>query len=1846
TTVTQQFTYTPTADGDYYGAGGVLTEVNSNDLVTDGSKWYTNPLLTVNLSQNNTPTVDATTITWEESDFYPNKLYEITAEYNDPDGREDIKYARLQLNHPTGFDNSVTLQWNNTTREFYAWDLDSSKNNVETYVDTVLNVISEDLGQTGYRLTWQFALKPNWFETETGIKVGIQVEDKAETSSEWTYTIGDHGYILPEYGVTVLSHGFNPGRDVKNGQLINMTSLAEAIVKKAGKGRILYYDKNDGLFKKDIFDLTDYINTSDGETVLIFDWERESNNDVRGYSESAADALFSALIKAEQNSQLALDNLHLIGHSRGTVVTSELAERLNYYGYEIDQVTYLDPHDWGWTGFEGEGGFADDQDVNLESLIINYPQGTLPNKGVIAWGGDTYYESYWQINARFPDKKPFSDQEGVAIPDACRSGIFGGLRRYSLNGRPIQGAVNHDWTNINYKTDEGLSCPMSHGGVVNHYTETVLDQALQYGYKNSRLFNGETSRTTNKDGSKIPNNYDAVTQGIVNGDFERNKRFVTLDVEEPGFSEHGGDGFGRIENGFLTLGLNEDLISRNSIVHNRFYIPENVSSLRFEYYIDLPSNRVINQPDRLQVYLGSSLLKEIQLSSYRSGVENIDISAHANTVTTLKLEVITDGLQTNARVHIDNLFIELQDPINYKPLEPLVLNPDNNEEILTLTPEFEWSPFQHGGDNDTRIGYQLRVRSDSDDDKIVYDTGLIEDKTSLNHTYSSGSYTGTDALGQLRVSEQLEWGKQYHWHVRYRDSSGDWSIWSKDTEGDFQWFTTQEPVSPLVKVTSPNAENLVLHTGTVHSIKWETFNFSGDVKIELYQDRTLLQPIATVPGGVLSYEWNIPNDISTDINYSIRISSVEDVSIFDESDNTFLIYNEGEAPDPFISINSPNGGESWQKGSTQTIRWEDNISENVAIQLMLNGEVVTNISKSTESDGKFEWTLTHGYDTSNQYKIRVVSLNDEAIFGESENAFSITDSTSVKSYTVSLSANPTVGGTVTGAGTYEQNTSVSISAIPSEGYKFKNWTEDNEIITEDSLFDFIITENRFLTANFTQADSTKDSIDVSSPIILERFAITADIVEEGVNWDDAVNSIFGSNYRVADWNDLKTYHESGNNILALFDSLGLSDYNASVALKRNGNDIYSSSSSLTRYYFASRHEGNKPGHYLAHDNIDNFTISLGSWSGGRPLLAYRQSTGVEDSLVAYYPFNGNAKDESVNTNDGSVIGASLAVDRFGNPNSAYSFDGVDDYIVIDHSAEISSTEEMTISVFVKNDDLSQPIGRILSKKEGGGYSLDINRTTGEIFGQYAFDSGDGGVSFPISKIKEGGWHHFALTYDGEFVRFYLDGQVQDSLAKSGDILTNTECLVLGGEVKSGCEIDQNQFGELTLDDLRLFSKALSKQEIIKLFSEDGWTGNRIEPIEIHAPNLTIVEGDSLLIPIKVRKIGFSTIESYEFDLTYDPEIISIYSLETEGTQSGGSNVIVESNLGIPGNVLVTAAFEEVLPDSGTLINLKAIALKEGTSKLKWNSFYFNEGNPTVITENGLVVVEPLISCGDVTNNGSITNEDATFILRHVVKLLNLSAEDSVRADVTGNGWISAYDASQVLRYVVGKEHVFNCGNQNAKIVYTPVNASYSWVVQDSDSDEKSFIIPISISSETDFEAVDIEISFSEGVIFERLTDTPDNWLIGKNNRDNKLMVSMIGSEKPKNDQLALLEVSIDEDYGGAASITSSIRVNDNQKVDLAPILLQEIPSEFTLSQNYPNPFNPTTNISFTIPEQSDVQLVIFNVLGQKVAELVNGEKSPGSYTLSWDASSASSGVYIYQLKTSTQVISKRMLLIK
>jgi hypothetical protein len=113
-------------------------------------------------------------------------------------------------------------------------------------------------------------------------------------------------------------------------------------------------------------------------------------------------------------------------------------------------------------------------------------------------------------------------------------------------------------------------------------------------------------------------------------------------------------------------------------------------------------------------------------------------------------------------------------------------------------------------------------------------------------------------------------------------------------------------------------------------------------------------------------------------------------------------------------------------------------------------------------------------------------------------------------------------------------------------------------------------------------------------------------------------------------------------------------------------------------------------------------------------------------------------------------------------------------------------------------------------------------------------------------------------------------------------------------------------------------------------------------------------------------------------------------------------------------------------------------------------------------------------------------------------------------------------------------------------------------------------------------------------------------------------------------------------YSGDFEITEIIVANTQNEVSVDLPLA----ASFSLSDAYPNPFNPTTTMTLTMPVSGDMQVEVYNLLGQVVATLTNGYKDAGTYNLTWDATDVSSGMYFVQVQTNGFTATQKLMLIK
>lgn len=224
-----------------------------------------------------------------------------------------------------------------------------------------------------------------------------------------------------------------------------------------------------------------------------------------------------------------------------------------------------------------------------------------------------------------------------------------------------------------------------------------------------------------------------------------------------------------------------------------------------------------------------------------------------------------------------------------------------------------------------------------------------------------------------------------------------------------------------------------------------------------------------------------------------------------------------------------------------------------------------------------------------------------------------------------------------------------------------------------------------------------------------------------------------------------------------------------------------------------------------------------------------------EGLVAYYPFNGNANDESGNGNNGTVYSAGLTADRFGNANSAYTYNGINNYIATSNSGSLTISGDITISVWVYDygDNLMNTYHTILSKRNSvfWSYNLTVSMISGGSGQEYKKVITSRRNPGPIAEFKFSNdtlnfnkWNNITVTVQQNTIRFYKNGSNIGYLPAFGNyfsipIINQPVGLTIGWNNDNG---NPNEYMWGKLDDIRIYNRALLETEILQLYHEGGW----------------------------------------------------------------------------------------------------------------------------------------------------------------------------------------------------------------------------------------------------------------------------------------------------------------------------------------------------------------------------------------------------------------------------------------
>ena len=237
-------------------------------------------------------------------------------------------------------------------------------------------------------------------------------------------------------------------------------------------------------------------------------------------------------------------------------------------------------------------------------------------------------------------------------------------------------------------------------------------------------------------------------------------------------------------------------------------------------------------------------------------------------------------------------------------------------------------------------------------------------------------------------------------------------------------------------------------------------------------------------------------------------------------------------------------------------------------------------------------------------------------------------------------------------------------------------------------------------------------------------------------------------------------------------------------------------------------------------------LAMGIALSAQTLMAQVPSYVPTDGLVGYWPFNGNANDVSPNANNGTVNGATLTTDRFGNVNSAYNFDG-SSKIVIQNSNTLQVTSQLSISIWFKYLSLENGINYLLQKGTGygclnTGYHIGFDNNQGQNPFNKTFSYGQNNNCAGIGDDSSlnSSWHNITVVYSPpNNNKIYFDGvQVGNtSFCNSCTILNTNDLLTIGAPTNGlGFALANSWNG--TIDDIGIWNRALTQQEITNLFN--------------------------------------------------------------------------------------------------------------------------------------------------------------------------------------------------------------------------------------------------------------------------------------------------------------------------------------------------------------------------------------------------------------------------------------------
>ncbi|MEJ2195947.1 MAG: Ser-Thr-rich GPI-anchored membrane family protein, partial [Ignavibacteriaceae bacterium] len=1056
---------------------------------------------------------------------------------------------------------------------------------------------------------------------------------------------------------------------------------------------------------------------------------------------------------------------------------------------------------------------------------------------------------------------------------------------------------------------------------------------------------------------------------------------------------------------------------------------------------------------------------------------------------------------------------------------PFALESGSDYKVKITSAEND-SLFDFSDDNFTIVGNQITVTSPNGGEDwqvgksqiITWEdnlTGNVEIQLYKGDIFNSSitNSTQSDGLYTWNISSTLVQGSDYRIRIP-----------SVDDGNVFDFSDSVFTLSNDIRVTLPNGGES-WQAGTAHNITWDD-NISGNVRIELYKDSLKVSDITRTTESDGAYNWNIPLTTIAGSDYKVKIRNVDNAAVFDFSDSEFEIY-EGS-----ITVESPNGGESWQAGTSQNIEWMDNINEDVSIELYKGGSFHSIIATTTGSDGRRSWEIPFTLESGNDYTVKITSVDDPNITDFSDADFTI------------------VGNQIT-------------VTAPNGG---ENWldTDDQLITWTDNL------------AGPVEIQLLKGGVFFNS--------VTTSTPSDGsYTWNIPGSTPSGSDYKI------KIISVDEGNI---FDQ---SDNNFTII---NNNITVTSPNGGENWLIGSTQEITWTDDISGDVNIDLYKDGVFN----SPIASSVASTGTYSwEITGVTPgFDYRIKITSVDqpalfdmsNNDFTLFTGSITITS---PN------GIESWLA-GSSQTIFWTDNLSGDVKIdlyKADTLYSIISGPTPSDGSKDWQLPFDIKTGNDYkvkitgldNTEVFDFSDANFrieGFEITITSPNGgevWYvgqDYNITWNDN-----LEGNIDIQLWKGGAF----HSVIDGNDPSDGIKTWSIPLGQETGSDFTIRIASTDNSNIFD-FSDNTFT--LAHQIIVETPN----GGESW-------QAGSDQTISWSDNLTGNVEIQLFkggvfHSQITNSTLSNG-NFTWHLSPGLP---------------SGTNYKVKIVSVEDViVFDFSDDNFEIFAGSVTLVSPNG----------GEIWQAGSEQTISWTSDVSENVNI-ELYKGGSLHSTIvpsTGNdgtyNWTSSFTTESGSDYKVkissvSNPNIFDFSDDNFTIVGNEItilspNGGETWVIGE----------PYFITWEANVTGL-IAIYLYKGSQLKSIID-------GSDVNDGSYAWTIPGNVEPGSDYKIRIESrdngNIFDESDAEFTITNVTGIEN---------ISNEIPDIFTLYQNYPNPFNPQTKIEFGLPEESTVSLKIYDLTGQEVDVVLNNEVLfPGKFRFDFDASYLPSGIYFYIL---------------